>query len=208
MQCCSAHIHNQWNTKWIPIFPSFLHILEVCVLSLTKRQPLPPSSSGCTCMPVHETPLLHTHTHTHVLPALSVTCEDRNSSRLRFGVCADTKNSTEGRRGDSVLAGSPAPRAKIGCCEIKIAVKREAGGWGASFIAFSLFPAVLLLQGVTCSFHSSWRKISLCLRWEREGRNDWWWSGRYITYSINIYRYCCSFNPTLNRFSIGYTIFS
>ncbi len=84
-------------------------------------------------MSVHETALLHTHTHTHththVLPALSVTCEDRNSSRLRFGVCADTKNSTEGRRGDSVLAGSPAPRAKIGSCEIKIAVKREAG-WG------------------------------------------------------------------------------
>ncbi len=116
-----------------PHLPSFLHILEVCVLSLTKRQPLPPSSSGCTCMPVHETPLLHTHTHTHVLPALSVTCEDRNSSRLRFGVCADTKNSTEGRRGDSVLAGSPAPRAKIGSVRWKIAVNERRGGGGGGW---------------------------------------------------------------------------
>lgn len=75
--------------------------------------------------------------------------------------------------GDSVLAGSPTPRAKIGSWQIKIALKREARRRerGASFLSFSLFPAVLLLQGVTCRFHSSWRKILLCLRRKR-GRSS------------------------------------
>uniref|UniRef100_A0A673H5W6 Voltage-gated delayed rectifier potassium channel KCNH4 n=1 Tax=Sinocyclocheilus rhinocerous TaxID=307959 RepID=A0A673H5W6_9TELE len=102
----SSRIQNGSPSAVFGIFPSFLHILEVRVLSLTLIKPLPPSSSGCTYMPVHETP--HLQTHTHTLPALSVTCKDRNSSRLQFGVCVDTKNSTEGRRG---LRAGWVPRA-------------------------------------------------------------------------------------------------
>ncbi len=136
--------------------------------------------------------LTYTHTHTHVLPALSVTCEDRNSSRLRFGVCADTKNSTEGRRGDSVLAGSPAPRAKIGSCEIKIAVKREAG-WGGVGVRcrfYRLFTFSCSVASARCHMQLSLqlKKDIVVFEERKRGRNDWWWSGRYITYSINIYK--------------------
>jgi len=120
--------------------------------------------------------------------------------------------------GDSVLAGSPMPRAKIGSWQIKIALKREARGEGERCLIsllFTFFSAVLLLQGVTC------RKISLCLRRER-GRSSkiekreihYCW---LVEWPVNMYtRY---FNLTSNyllkscgllamRCSVGYTVFT
>lgn len=71
-------------------------------------------------MPTHESPL----SSTHALPALSVTCRDRNSSRLW---CVLMLRIAQREGGDSALAGYPVPRAKIGSRKIKIAWKREVG---------------------------------------------------------------------------------
>lgn len=71
-------------------------------------------------MPTHESPL----SSTHALPALSVTCRDRNSSRLW---CVLMLRIAQREGGDSALAGYPVPRAKIGSRKIKIARKREVG---------------------------------------------------------------------------------
>lgn len=99
---CITHIHNQLNTKWFPIcclwHLSFLlsRSLSQCTfLDLDKAATPPHLKDAHVCLCTR--PL--SCAHTHVLASLSVTCKDRNSSRLRFGVCADTKNSTEGRRG-------------------------------------------------------------------------------------------------------------
>lgn len=136
----TSGIQNGSPSAVFGIFPSFLHILEVRVLSLTKIKPLPPSSSGCTCMPAHETPLLHTCTHTHTFSQPWVK-HARTGIAAGCGLeCVPILRIAQREGGDSVLAGSPAPRAKIGSCKIKIAVKREVpGGEVPLFSPFHFF---------------------------------------------------------------------
>lgn len=61
--------------------------------------------------------------------------------------------------GDSELAGSPAPRAKIGSCKIKIAVKQEVRGERCLFS---------LLFTFSCSAASARCHMQLSLQLEKD----------------------------------------
>lgn len=70
--------------------------------------------------------------------------------------------------GDSVLAGSSAPQAKIGFCEIKIAEKREVRMGGAFF--FGLFTFSCSAASARCHMQLSLQlKKDIVVFEEKEG---------------------------------------